>query len=30
LRGHGGPYVSTQPRLIPATDSPRETKTAQR
>jgi len=30
VRGHGGPYVSTQPRLIPAADSPRVTKTAQR
>jgi DNA invertase Pin-like site-specific DNA recombinase len=30
VRGHGGPYLSTQPRLIPAADSPRVTKTAQR
>jgi len=30
VRGHGGPYVSTQPRLIPPPDSPRVTKTAQR
>jgi DNA invertase Pin-like site-specific DNA recombinase len=30
VRGHGGPYVSTQPRLIPAADSPQVTKTAQR
>jgi DNA invertase Pin-like site-specific DNA recombinase len=30
VRGHGGPSVSTQPRLIPPADSPRVTKTAQR
>jgi DNA invertase Pin-like site-specific DNA recombinase len=30
VRGHGGPYVSKQPRLIPAADSPQVTKTAQR
>ena len=26
IRGHGGPHVSTQPRLIPAAQSPRVTK----
>jgi DNA invertase Pin-like site-specific DNA recombinase len=30
VRGHGGPYISTQPRLIPPADSPQVTKTAQR
>ena len=30
VRGHGGPYVSTQPQLIPAAQSSRVTKTVRR